>query len=181
MSSKFKVDTNFQTPEFVCEYMVSLVDKSAKTFLEPTPGEGNIVKKIVEHFPESIIRTPWLDYFDSRDNILSKRYDQIIMNPPFSEKSFYCNNLPKEWEGLKGMAYGYKFLTELMPHSDNIIALMPWFTISDSDVRMRMIQDFGLKSVTLLPRRTFQYARIQTVVLEMKKSHQGITEFKYLR
>lgn len=103
------------------------------------------------------------------------------MNPPFSEKSFYCRQLPEEWKGLKGMGYGYKFLTELMPQSNNIIALMPWFTISDSDVRMRMIQDFGLRSVTLLPRRTFQYARIQTVILEMKNGYQGTTEFKYLR
>lgn len=177
----FEIDKNFQTPEFVCEYMVSLVDKSAKTFLEPTPGEGNIIRKISEHFPDSLVKAPWSDYFESRNDILSKRYDQIIMNPPFSEKSFYCRQLPEEWKGLKGMGYGYKFLTELMPQSDNIIALMPWFTISDSDVRMRMIQDFGLKSVTLLPRRTFQYARIQTVILEMKNGYQGTTEFKYLR
>lgn len=46
--------------------------------------------------------------------------------------------------------------------SDNIIALMPWFTISDSDVRIRKLMDFGLKSLTLLHRKTFQYARIQT-------------------
>jgi len=79
------------------------------------------------------------------------------------------------------MAYGYQFLFELMDRSDTIIALMPWFTISDSDVRMRKLLSYGLKSVTLLPRRTFQYARIQTCVLELKKGYNLITEFKYLK
>lgn len=177
----FKIDNNFQTPKFVCDYMVGLVDNSAKTFLEPTPGEGNILKSIIDRFPQSIITAPLSDYFQDRHEILNKKYDQIIMNPPFSEKSFYCENLPENWHGLKGMSYGYQFLFELMSQSDNIIALMPWFTISDSDVRMRKILDFGLKSVTLLPRRTFQYARIQTVILEMKRGYTGFNEFKYLR
>lgn len=76
------------------------------------------------------------------------------------------------------MRLGYYILTECMQMSDNIIALMPWFTISDSDVRLRSIMRYGLISVTALPRATFQYARIQTVVLHMKKGHPGNTLFK---
>ncbi len=76
------------------------------------------------------------------------------------------------------MEVAYKVLGQLMSMSDNIIALMPWFTISDSDVRLRSIKQFGLISVTALPRKTFQYARIQTMVLQMQRGYKGQTEFK---
>jgi hypothetical protein len=99
------------------------------------------------------------------------------MNPPFSLLSCDITNAPDDWKNLKGMKVGYKFLEEAMEQSDNIIALMPWFTISDSDVRMRKIREFGLISVTPLPRKTFQYARIQTVVLQLQKRYSGNTIF----
>jgi hypothetical protein len=44
-------------------------------------------------------------------------------------------------------------------------------------VSMRHLVSFGLKSITPLPRRTFQYARIQTVVIELQKGYQGKTIF----
>jgi hypothetical protein len=49
--------------------------------------------------------------------------------------------------------------------------------ISDSDVRLRFIKKWGLISVTSLPRKTFKYARIQTMVLHLQKGYQGPTEF----
>jgi hypothetical protein len=76
------------------------------------------------------------------------------------------------------MRLGYWMLTECMKMSDSVIALMPWFTISDSDVRLRAIMRFGCISVTALPRATFQYARIQTVVLQLKKGFDGDTIFR---
>lgn len=77
-----------------------------------------------------------------------------------------------------GMRMGYWFLTDCMRRSDRVIALMPWFTISDSDVRLRQLYRWGLKSVTALPRKTFQFARIQTVVLDLEKGYDGDTLFK---
>ncbi|MNL79039.1 hypothetical protein D3C87_2055590 [compost metagenome] len=68
-----------------------------------------------------------------------------------------------------------------MKKSDNIIALMPWYTISDSDVRMRFLKDFGIKSLTALPRKTFQYARIQTVIIELEKGYTDETIFRTFR
>lgn len=94
------------------------------------------------------------------------------MNPPFSSGSAELINAPKDID-LKGMKVGYYILNKCMEMSDNIIALMPWFTISDSDVRIRKLMDFGLKSLTLLHRKTFQYARIQTVIIHLKKDYNG--------
>ena len=78
------------------------------------------------------------------------------------------------------MRLGYYILTECMKQSDNVIALMPWFTISDSDVRLRTLKEYGLKSLTALPRKTFQYARIQTVIIELNKGYKKDTIFRTL-
>jgi len=88
-SEEFIIDSNFQTPSFVCDYMVSLLPKSTLKVLEPTPGQGNIISSIRQHKPNIEIRYPEGDYFQERDAILSDRYDAILMNPPFSGKSFF--------------------------------------------------------------------------------------------
>lgn len=170
-----EIDGNYQTPKDVCRYMASLVPENAVDVLEPTPGLGNLVEAlyrrgITPEFPS--------DYFQERDRYLNTKWDCIVMNPPFSSKSAFLENAPEDWQDQKGMKFGYKMLLEMMRVSDSIIALMPWFTISDSDVRLRRIKNFGLISVTALPRKTFQYARIQTVVLELQKGYQGDTSFK---
>lgn len=98
------------------------------------------------------------------------------MNPPFSAKYAFLENAKEDYT-KHGMRLGYQILKECMEMSDNVIALMPWFTISDSDVRLRFLKSFGMKSITALPRKTFQYARIQTCVLCLEKGYAGKTEF----
>lgn len=173
-SHTFEVDINFQTPAAVCEYMVGLVPNNAIKILEPTPGLGNIVKALESKNKFDIITAE--DYF-LLDR--SERYDCIVMNPPFSSKSAFIANAPDNIE-TRGMKLGYTILKQCMDMSDNVIALMPWFTISDSDVRLRYLKDYGIKSITALPRKTFQYARIQTVIIELEKGYQEDTIFKTL-
>lgn len=160
---------DFQTPLFVGEYMISLIPAGVKTVLEPTPGLGYLVQQLRN---ENYIVTAPEDYW-----LLDKslRFDAIISNLPFSEKTFF--NCPEEYKGL-GMKVAYEQMKVLMQMSDNLVMLMPWFTISDSDVRLRMLKRYGLISVTALPRKTFQYARIQTCVLQLQKGYKGVTEFK---
>jgi type I restriction-modification system DNA methylase subunit len=161
--------SDFQTPIPVVEYMVSMIPGEATTILEPSPGDGNIVSKLDSKY---MVTAP-KDFF-----LLDKReFDCVVMNPPFSSKFGIMENAPTA-VNAKGMRLGYYFLTECMKMSNNVIALMPWFTISDSDVRLRNIMGHGLKSLTALPRKTFQYARIQTCVFELEKGYQGPTEFK---
>lgn len=160
--------TEFQTPPFVAKYICSLIPDHCITILEPTPGIGNIVKEIPDR-----CRVTAYDDFWQRNR--SDRFDCVVMNPPFSRK--WSFNVPTEFEN-SGMRLGYFMMMECMQMSDHVIALMPWFTISDSDKRLREIKRYGLKSVTALPRKTFQYARIQTVVLEMQKGYNGFTEMK---
>ncbi len=165
------IDTNFQTPPEICDYMVSMVPDISLTVFEPTPGLGNIVNALKKVDRYHVMTAD--DFFLTDIN---KRYDCIVMNPPFSSKSAFMENAPADSE-IKGMKLGYHILKECMNMSNNVIALMPWYTISDSDVRMRYLRSFGIKSLTSLPRKTFQYARIQTVIIELEKGYQSNTIF----
>lgn len=170
----FEIDKNFQTPIEVAKHMVSMIPISAYSILEPTPGLGTIVnilneKKCFE------VRTP-TDFFLIDKN---QKFDCIVMNPPFSSKSAFMKNAPLNAE-CRGMKIGYFILKECMNMSEYIIALMPWYTIADSDIRLKHLKDFGLKSITTLPRKTFKYARIQTCIIELQKGYKGDTLFKVL-
>jgi type I restriction-modification system DNA methylase subunit len=161
------VKLSFQTPPEIARYMSSLIPAGVVTVLEPTPGIGNIVSCL-----DLYDVTAPDDFF-----LLNKRkFDCVIMNPPFSSKSTILDNAPDDVKHT-GMKMGYWFLKQCMQLSNNVIALMPWFTISDSDVRLRALKRYGLKSVTALPRKTFEYVRIQTVVLQLEKGYRGDTTF----
>lgn len=156
----------FQTPIEVARYMCSMIPENSIRILEPTAGSGNMLKCLTGY------------QVSSPENFFTMEpgsFDCIVMNPPFSSK--YAFGIPEGFEH-KGMRMGYYILTECMKMSDHIIALMPWFTISDSDVRLRYLKSFGLKSITALPRKTFQYARIQTCVFELERNYCRETEFK---
>lgn len=168
-SSSKDYRSEFQTPRDVCKYMASMVPSGSVNILEPSPGIGNIVRELSGYN----VTAP-ADFF-----LLDKssRFDCVVMNPPFSTKYALMENAPDDFQ-YKGMRLGYYFLTECMKMSDRVIALMPWFTISDSDIRLRALKDYGLKSITALPRRTFEYARIQTCVIELHRGYSGSCEFK---
>ncbi len=142
--------------------------------LEPTKGAGNLSNAMRLELKNNNIKYTLhepTDFFQ----LTRKEFDCVVLNPPFSEKSAF--GVPGDLE-LKGMRLGYYILTECMKMSDNVIALMPWFTLSDSDVRMRFFKNWGMKSLTALPRKTFQYARIQTVIIELQKGWDKETIFK---
>lgn len=164
--------TDFQTPPEVAKYMASLIPEYAITILEPTPGAGNLVNAIRNTKYSYRQVTAPANFFEHKPIV---KVDCVVMNPPFSSK--YAYGVPENIEH-RGMRLGYYILLECMKMSDNVIALMPWFTISDSDVRLRYLKSFGMKSITALPRKTFQYARIQTCVFELEKGFAGDTKFR---
>ena len=146
---------NFQTPIFICEYMSSFLPENAGTILEPTAGKGNLVKSLSNYG----------EVFAPDDfNLMEKRkFDWIVMNPPFTP-----------------MKQGYDILYSCMDMSDNIIALMPYLCIINGEKRTNDIMNFGLKSITHLPRSVFKGSRVQTCILEMKRGYVGDTIFKLL-
>ena len=57
---------------------------------------------------------------------------------------------------------------------------MPYLAIINGEKRTNDIMNFGLKSITHLPRSTFKGSRVQTCILEMQKEYKGDTIFKLL-
>ena len=135
---------DFQTPIHVCNYMSSFLPDNVGTILEPTSGLGNLVKALKHK--GNVIEPQ--DFFAME----KQRFDWIVMNPPFTP-----------------MAIGYKILYDCMEMSDNIVALMPWLTLINGQKRTEDIINYGLKSITHLPRKIFKGARVQTCILEMKR------------
>lgn len=158
----------FQTPPEVCRYMVSLLPPEVETVLEPTKGIGNIVSAL-----KGFKITAPDDYF-----LLDKeqRFDAVVMNPPFSRKYGILENAPASYLA-HGMQFGYRILVDCMHKADIVVACMPWFTLSDSDVRLRYIKKYGIRKLVVLPRKTFKYARIQTCILHLEKGYKGDTIF----
>lgn len=148
-------DRDFQTPEWVCKIMASLIPECPTTILEPTPGAGNLVKAIDKRFPNSIIYTP--EHFEK----FNKHVDCIVANPPFTP-----------------MKVGYQLLEGFFKLSDNIIILMPWLALINSERRTKNYIEHGLKQVIHLPRRAFKGARVQTCILVFQKGYQGDIIFK---
>ena len=159
---------DFQTPEMVVRYMVGLLPLESFTVLEPTPGCGNIVRVLQE---KGYSVTAPEDYF----LLGSQKFDAVVMNPPFSVKDTNMENCTKP---LKGMAVCWEILTECMQRSDSVIALVPWYIVINSDKRLKYLQNFGLVSVTSLPRKAFPGVRTQTCILELLKGHSRQTTLK---
>lgn len=149
---------NLQTPAEICELMVSRIDKKQPhhTILEPTQGTGILLKEIKKQFSESEVMAP--DDFWTVD----KKFDYIIANPPFTP----CKD-------------GYRYLYRFMELSNNIIVLMPWFTLINSTKRTQDLIEFGFKRIHHLPRYTFPGTRVQTCVIELDYSYQGSTIFDF--
>jgi hypothetical protein len=171
---KKDIHREFQTPPEVCAYMASLVPAYCEWVLEPTPGDGNLVDALVDKGFNVVAPSDYF-MFDRQ-----KCFDAIAMNPPFSASSAILDNAPLNFKDA-GMRFGYQLLNECMQRSDHVVALMPWFTLTDSDRRMNHIKKYGLVSLTALPRKTFEYARIQTVVMKLQRGYKGETEFKVFK
>lgn len=147
---------DFQTRKEVAEYMTSLIPFNAGTILEPTPGLGQLAEAAKSR---GTVIAP--ERFE--DLPIGLKTDWAIMNPPFTP-----------------ISEAFRFLSEVMKITDNIVALVPWLTIINSDKRSKFLKEYGLRSVTHLPRKAFPGARVQCCVLNLQKGYSGITEFKVL-
>lgn len=145
---------DFQTPDWVCQYMVSLIPEGVVSILEPTPGKGNLVKALAGYH----ITTP-----SDFSSLLPLWWDCVVMNPPFSP-----------------MKIGYDILYRCMEMTNIIIALMPWLVLINSKKRTDDIVKWGLYGVTHLPRHAFPGARVQCCILEMRYGYDGSIALKFL-
>lgn len=147
---------NFQTPEWVMDIMIKEIPVGIREILEPTKGAGNFVKRL-ENNGYYVYSTDG-DYFKMNHKV--DRYECIVGNPPFTP-----------------MQKGYDILFDVMDRSKNIVMLMPWLTLINSQKRLDRIMDFGLKKIIHLPRKAFKGSRVQTCILVLEHGFAGDTVF----
>ena len=94
-----KIDGFFPTPKNIVEKMLDEADiKKGETVLEPSAGKGNIADEIRTQYPDNALEVAEIN--DSLSELLkekghnvvgndflatNKKYDKIIMNPPFEK------------------------------------------------------------------------------------------------
>ena len=152
---------DFQTPDWVTHRMCDLVEGSPASILEPTPGEGKMVKVLQNRFPDSLVLYPKTDYWTFRENGPQFKPDLIIANPPFSP-----------------MKEGYRFLFDFMAITDRVISIMPWY-VNQSVRRTKSILQYGMKRMVFLPRSVFRNCRTNCCVLDLQRGYRGTVEWVY--
>ncbi len=167
MKNLFPCD-DFQTPENVCRYMASLIPElgNMAVLLEPTRGKGNLLEAMHN---EMMLRDKMYkviaphDFYKWNKSQKEDKIDCVVSNPPFTP-----------------MKKGYDILYSCMEMTNNIIILMPYLTIINGEKRTRDIINYGLKSITHLPRSIFKGSMVQTCILEMQRGYKFHTIFKIL-
>lgn len=133
------------------------IEGTPKTILEPTPGKGNLLDILQGKFPNAIIYFPENDFMNM--DVVS--VDWVIANPPFTP-----------------MQKGYDILDRLFEFSNNVIALMPWLTITNSEKRTKRLVEKGLCKIIHLPRKAFPGSRVQTCILKFKHNFNETITFE---
>jgi hypothetical protein len=149
-------EDKYQTPIWACNYMADMIPEGVRTILEPTAGEGRLVKVLRDRGYE--VTAPEL--FENLDPFL--QFDAVVMNPPF----------------VKGIEH--KFLLTSLQISPVIIALLPWFSLINADSRSYLLKVFGIRSVTHLPRCTFRQIRVQTMIIHLQRGWDEPTIFEII-
>ena len=72
-----------------------------------------------------------------------EKVDCVVGNPPFTP-----------------MKVGYDILNKCFELSDNIIFLMPWLALINSEKRTQLYMERGLKKIVHLPRKAFPGSRL---------------------
>lgn len=152
-----KTENGFQTPAWVCDFMAASIHGHPNTILEPTPGNGNIIRSIEKYHPDATIIVPDGDFM----TMAPQEVDIVIANPPFTP-----------------MAAGYEMLYRFFEFSGNVVALMPWLTVINSEKRLDILKSHGLRGIVHLPRRAFSGSRVQTCILTFTKGYKGVISFR---
>lgn len=136
--------------------MASLLTGKEAHICEPTPGAGNLVKALGQKWGVTKVICPdkYEDFWKWRHK--DHPYDSYVMNPPFHPAT-----------------QGYSFLYHALKKARKVVALMPWWTLINSEKRTKLLVESGLHKIIHLPRSVFPGARIQTCIMAIDKSKVG--------
>lgn len=155
--------------------MVNLIKEEPKLVLEPSIGEGNLVKALWQKYPNTkviaydIEETPLKDdrlIFIKQDFLEAKidyKPDLILSNPPFTP-----------------MTIGYDFFDKLVNIQQRGIYILPYLFLINSNSRPKKYsKTIQIKNIINLPRSVFKNSRIQTCILDTYEGSTDVINYKW--
>lgn len=152
-----------------------MIDKEPKLVLEPSIGEGNLVKALWRRFPN--VKVIGYDIEDMplkdnrlifyKQNFLSANInyvsDLILSNPPFTP-----------------MTLSYKFFDKCINIQKRGIYILPYLFLINSTNRPKYYsQIINIKNIIHLPRNVFKNSRIQCCILDVHEGKTNIINYKW--
>jgi len=176
--SRLFTESEFQTPPAVADYMASLLPyQQRQLVLEPTPGEGNLVRALQKTGCAVTAENNFFDLLKIKYPIKMETpvFDAVVMNPPWSWE--LVQNVP-DWltTADKNLSCAQFFLQNCLDFAPVVIALLPWNSLLDSPKSTKIIKHYGLVSVTGLGRNVFKRVPVRTGVYNLQRGYQGKTE-----
>lgn len=165
----------FQTPMYVADYMVELINYKPNLVLEPSIGQGNLVKALWKKYPEckvigyDIEETPLIDErltFIKQDFLkadIDFKPDLILSNPPFSP-----------------MCLSYNFFDKLVKIQKRGVYILPYLFLINSNSRPhKYSEEIDIKNIINLPRTVFKNSRIQSCILDVYDGKTLLTNYMW--
>ena len=155
--------------------MVDLIDKEPKLVLEPSIGQGNLVKALWRKFPNTKVIA--YDIMDSplkddrlifyKQDFLSANIDYtpdlILSNPPFTP-----------------MTLSYQFFNKCIKIQKRGIYILPYLFLINSTNRPKIYsKNINIKNIIHLPRSIFKNSRIQCCILNIYEGTTNISYYKW--
>ena len=155
--------------------MVDLIDKKPKLVLEPSIGEGNLIKALWKKYPDAkvigydIVDTPLKDdrLLFLKQDFLSANVeyipDLLLSNPPFTP-----------------MTLSYQFFDKCINIQKRGIYILPYLFLINSTNRPKIYsQIINIKNIIHLPRNVFKNSRIQACILDVYEGKTDISNYKW--
>ena len=190
----------FYTPKEITQIMSNLIiNKESTNVYDPICGSGNFLKTALESNISQIYgKEDNLDYYNilktrlllneiNSDNIIygeqytnnSMKFDVIISNPPFADKTW------KENKMLSEIMYKFKVpqtqvgdyiyvlsMLEKLDEDGNMAVILPHgvlFRESEKPVRRKLVENSYIKAIIGLPENLFYDTRIPVIIMVLSK------------
>ncbi|MCI9247349.1 MAG: N-6 DNA methylase [Clostridia bacterium] len=190
----------FYTPKEITQIMSNLIiNEESTNVYDPICGSGNFLKTALESNISQIYgKEDNLDYYNilktrllvneiNSDNIIygeqytnnSMKFDVIISNPPFADKTW------KENKMLSEIMYKFKVpqtqvgdyiyvlsMLEKLDEDGNMAVILPHgvlFRESEKPVRRKLVENSYIKAIIGLPENLFYDTRIPVIIMVLSK------------
>jgi len=153
--------------------MVNMIEFEPELVLEPSIGEGNLIKALWDKYPNTKVVAYDIEDCPIKDNRLTFiKQDFLQANIKF-KPDFILSNPP-----FTPMTLSYKFFDKCQQIQNRGIYILPYLFLINSTSRPREYsQKLFIKNIVNLPRNVFKNSRIQSCILDVYRGKTDTTNY----